>query len=534
MLISLIVNAEITDCYGVNVLAAQLKRLRDVRVQLFYIFYNFNQFYPEQTVEDLVHFCKGSDLVGLSLLSSGYQNSIQINDALKRAYDGPIVWGGKHPTIDPEDCIQHADMVALSEGEDTFYELAQRMQSGQPYKNIQGLWIRDNGDIIKNPLRSLETNLDRYLFPDYSLENKFIFDKDTHRVRPAINSDLDHLRRWYPTMITRGCPNFCTFCTNSVDKRLRQMRTRSIDNVIAEVKEFLYQHPDTQRVFFRDDCISAMPMEFITEFSERWKKEVNLPCSCSGVIATSRHFREKIEILTNGGFMNFKMGIQSGCERVRKKVFARVGETNDVIMAAANALNTHCQGKINYYMITDNPWESENELIDSIRFTSKLPRPFSLSLFSLNFYPGTALYNRAIKHQIIKNKAEALIDSIMDFQNTYLNKVFILLKHFEFPPALVHFMTRKTVFAGEKYRKIFDAIFRFLCRTDVPTRSIQRPELRKDGFSPANMIRWLAWTVARRGFKVYHRKFVTPRAGQESTSKGRDFDLPRQQAWWKR
>jgi radical SAM superfamily enzyme YgiQ (UPF0313 family) len=512
MLISLIVNAEITDCYGFNVLATQLKKLQDVKVQLFYIFYDFNRYYPEQTLQDLIRFCKDSDLIGISLLSSGFRNSLQINDALRKKVDCPIVWGGKHPTIAPEDCLRHTDMVALSEGEDTFFELVQRIQAGQGYTDIQGLWVRDNGNITRNPLRPLETNLDRYLFPDYSLGNKFIFDKHTHRVRPAVKNDLEHLLRWYPTMITRGCPNFCTFCTNSVDKRLRQMRTRTIDNVIEEVKEFLDQQPDTQRVFFRDDCISAMPIDFITEFSERWKREVNLPCSCSGVIATSPEFKEKIKLLTDGGFVNFKMGIQSGCERVRKKVFARVGETNDVIMAAANVLQSYCRGKINYYMITDNPWETEDELIESIRFTSRLPRPFSLSLFSLNFYPGTALYNRAIKHQIIKNKEEALVDSIMNFQNTYLNKVFILLKHFEFPPALVRFLTRKNVYGNKIYRKIFDTVFRFLCRTDVPTRSIRKPELLKDGLSPANLVRWFIWALVRRGFKIYHRQFVTPKA----------------------
>jgi len=511
MLISLIVNAEITDCYGVNVLATQLKKLKDVKVQLFYIFYDFNRYYPEKSIRDLIHLCKNSDLIGFSLLSSGYQNTVQINQVLRKEVDCPVIWGGKHPTIDPEDCLEHADMVALSEGEDSFYELVQRMQAGQHYTNIHGLWIRENGNIIRNPLRPLEMNLDRYIFPDYSLENKFIFDKQTHHVRPAVERDLNHLLHWYPTMITRGCPNFCTFCTNSVDKRLRQMRSRSIDNVIQEVKEFLVLQPDTQRVFFRDDCISAMPIEFIAEFSERWKKEVNLPCSCSGVIATSPEFKEKIKLLTHGGFVNFKMGIQSGCERVRKKVFARVGETNDVIMAAANALHTHRKGKINYYMITDNPWETEDELIESIRFTSGLPRPFSLSLFSLNFYPGTALYNRAIRKKIIKNKEEALVDSIMDFKYTYLNKVFILLKHFEFPPALVHFLTRKNVYSNKIYHTIFDTVFRFLCRTHMPTRSINKPELLKDGLSPANLVRWFLWTLVRRGFKFYHRKFITPK-----------------------
>ena len=105
------------------------------------------------------------------------------------------------------------------------------------------------------------------------------------------------------------------------------------------------------------------------------------------------YFEEKIKLLTDAGFTGLKMGIQSGCERVRRFVFARVGETDEVIMKAARILRKWAHGKNCYYMITDNPYESEEELVQSIRFTSRVPRPFSLSLYSLNFYPGTAIYN---------------------------------------------------------------------------------------------------------------------------------------------
>ena len=509
MLVSLIVSAEITDCYGFNVLAAQLKKLKNVEVHLFYIRYKFNESYPTKTVEDLISLCKGSDLVAISLLSSGYRNAIQITEAFKEKMDCPIVWGGKHPTVAPEDCIEHADIIGLSEGEDTFVELVRNIELGRAYDKIEGLWVKQDGIISKNALRPVEQNLDRYLFPDYSLENKFILDKDTLRIRPAINSDLDNMRLWYPTMITRGCPNFCTFCINSVDKRLRGMRSRSIGDVIEEIRNFLSLHPDTQRIFFRDDCLSAMPLQFIEDFSERWKKDINLPCSCSGVIATSKDFEKKIALLAGAGFTNFKMGIQSGCERVRRKVFARVGETNEVILKAVSALHSSCEGRINYYMITDNPYESEEELVESIRFTSRLLRPFSLSLFSLNFYPGTAIYNKAIKDNIIKNKEEILLESIMAFKNTYLNKVFMLLKYFELPPILIDYMTRKEVYSSPIHQRMFNAIYRFLFQQNVPNRrSIKTPSIKRDKFTPKNFSRWLAWRMGQKGFQIYHRKFV--------------------------
>jgi len=80
-------------------------------------------------------------------------------------------------------------------------------------------------------------------------------------------------------------------------------------------------------------------------------------------------------------------------------------------------------------MITDNPYETEKELVQSIRFTSRFLRPFSLSLYSLNFYPGTILYNWAMRDKILtqEHKERILQESIMVYQNTYLNKVFVSL-----------------------------------------------------------------------------------------------------------
>jgi radical SAM superfamily enzyme YgiQ (UPF0313 family) len=516
MKISLIVSADISDSYGFNVLAAQLKKLPYVEARLFYIFYEFNELYPSQAVDELVELCQGSDLIGISLLSSAFRNSKQITAVLRKKINCPIIWGGKHPTADPEDCLNYADMVCLGEGEDTLLELVENIKAGKSIDNIQGLWLKKDGKIIKNSLRPLETNLDKYLFPDYSLDNKFTLDKKTLKMRPVKVDDLGSMRKWYPTMMTRGCPNCCTFCTNSSDLRLRKVRSRSVDNVIKEVKEFLSVYPDTEKVFFRDDCISAMPLDFIREFSEKWKKEVGLPCSNSGVIATSEDFGEKIRLLTEGGMIDFKMGIQTGCERVRRFVFARVGETDTVINEAIRVLHKTCLGKINYYMITDNPYETEDELITSIRFTSGLLRPFSLSLYSLNFYPGTPIYNRALNDGILKNKEEALQESTMILKDTYLNKVFLALRYFEIPPFLVRELTNKKIYYRKNYSSAFNKIFKFIFATETPNRFIKQPKIKKIAknlrkekkLDFKEFSRWLAWVSLENIFRGAHRLLI--------------------------
>jgi len=509
MHVSLIISATIGDSYGFNMVASQLKKLKphNVEVQQFYLWHKFDEYYPQKVLDELISLCKEADLIGISLLSSGYRNAVQITKAIRKNIDCPVIWGGKHPTIDPEDCIKYADMICISEGEDTLYELVKNLNAGVSFDKIEGLWIRKNSQIIKNKLRPLVFNLDRFIFPDYSLDNKFVFDKSEMRIRPLKRNDVSSIN-FYPTMITRGCPYFCTFCVNSTDKRLRTMRWRGSDNVLAEIKGFLALYPEVKNIFFRDDCLSEMSLEYINDFCEHYKKEIGLPCSLSGILATSKDLEEKVSLLTDAGFTNFKLGIQSGCERVRRKVYARVKETDEVIKEAVSIMHAKNKGKICYYMITDNPYETEEELVQSIRFTSRLPRPFSLSLFSLDFYPGTYLYNKALKDNYIKDKEETLQKSTMEFKNTYLNKVFISLKFFEIPPLIIDLMTSKKIYSNYIYQQIFNAIFSYLFQTDFPTRDVTRPSRRRIKFNPFKFTRWLIWFTMAYTFRFYHRSFI--------------------------
>lgn len=512
MKISLLISAEVGDSYGFNILASQLAQLRypDLEVQQIYVFQDYSKTYTKRILEQLLDLCAESDLIGISLLSSVFRNSIQITEAVRSRVNCPIIWGGKHPTIAPDDCLEYADMVCVGEGEDTFCELVSKMYQRRPIDAIAGLWIKKRDSIVRNSLRSPETNLDRFLFPDYSLTNKYVLDEQRAVIRPLQRDDLLKMS-WYPTMITRGCPNFCTFCINSVDKRLRQMRWRSVDSVLKEIREFRKSYPEIKQIFFRDDCLSAMSLPYLKELCQRYKEEINLPASLSGVIATSSDFREKVALFTQAGFINLKMGIQSGAERVRTKVFARVGETEDVIRRADRVLHEESVGEISYYMITDNPYETEAEKIQSIRFTSTLARPFALSLYSLNFYPGTAIYNKAMKDRLLADKERVLLKSTMEFQDTYLNKVFLSLRYFEIPPFIVNILTTKGLFENKVYQQLYNLFFELIFGTRRPTRWIKKPTggiglLKQRRF--IGFVRWGVWRVLDKGCQIIHRATV--------------------------
>src|SRR5262249_1156326 len=98
-------------------------------------------------------------LIGFSLTSLPIKPAAQLTAWLKRHFDVPIIWGGSGPTLEPERCIEYADMVCINEGEELIVELANRIDAGADFENIPGLWHKVDGRVVKNvpgPLLEVE------------------------------------------------------------------------------------------------------------------------------------------------------------------------------------------------------------------------------------------------------------------------------------------------------------------------------------------------------------------------------------------
>ena len=95
------------------------------------------------------------------------------------------------------------DMICLGEGEQALVELCTRLSEGRNHDDIQNIYLRKNGTIIKNKLRGL-VNLDQLPIPDYSLfeESRFY------------SPMQGKMYRMLPIDFDRGCPYNCTFCAS--------------------------------------------------------------------------------------------------------------------------------------------------------------------------------------------------------------------------------------------------------------------------------------------------------------------------------
>jgi radical SAM superfamily enzyme YgiQ (UPF0313 family) len=175
---------------------------------------------------------RSSDLVGISTTTSTAPEAYRIADRV-RASGIPVALGGSHVSFLADEALEHSDYCVRGEGEDTFRELLDSMESGSEPKGILGLSYRKGEEIVHNPDRGLICDLDSLPFPDLSL----IRGHDKISLRPIATS--------------RGCPFGCNFC--SVTRMFgRGYRFRSVDNVIEEIR----QKPE-QKVFFYDDNFAA-------------------------------------------------------------------------------------------------------------------------------------------------------------------------------------------------------------------------------------------------------------------------------------
>jgi radical SAM superfamily enzyme YgiQ (UPF0313 family) len=424
--------------FGLRTVSACLKQAGH-DVNLFFLMKDFHKKYSEITMDNLVKLMKGSELVGISLMTNFFDNAIQITQKLKESYNFPIIWGGIHPTIRPEECLDYADMVCIGEGEETVVELADKIQNKQYYFDVKGMAFNDKGKIIVNRSRELPgTNksaiiksLDQIPFQDYDYKSHFVLNREN--IVKMDQKIMKQISDTYQTLPTRGCPFGCTYCVNNtllaMHPHQKPIRKRGVDNIIMELQEVKNNLPFIDIILFDDDAFFIMSLDEIKEFSKKYKERIGLPLWITGATPTTLT-KEKLSSLVDAGLVELRMGIQSASEN-GKKLYGRP-HSNHKVANAVKMVNEHRDKvKASYDIILDNPWETDEDLIETVMFLSKLPTPFELNLFSLVFYPATDIYRRAKKEGIIKDDLKDVYRKYhFETTNTYLNKLFHLLNEY--------------------------------------------------------------------------------------------------------
>lgn len=390
--------------------------------------------YPQKVLDKVMDICSGAGVIGISAYASTSVRAEQLISHLRK-FGVPVIWGGPHATISPDMCLKHCDIVCRGEGEDAMVEFVSRVEEGKDYSDVKNLWVRKDDEVIKNVVRDMPNCLDCYAPPDYDLEDHYIIERGE-----LVPFKEKHLSGMIFFMTTRGCPNACAYCSNHLYRQLysghgKLLRSYSIDYVIGELKRLKGKFPSVGVFDIRDETFLARPMEEIMEFAERYPKEVGVRWKCLADPKTMDE--EKLGLLVGAGLTDIIIGIQSGSDRVNLEVYKRYIKGEQVVRAAKIANKFKGRLAVMYDMITTNPYEGPDDVLDSINILKEIPKPYYLSVNNLVFFLGTPLYEQAVADGTIKTKKDSAFNLNywdrwkhirLKKKNAYLNLVLNLMR----------------------------------------------------------------------------------------------------------
>ena len=326
----------------------------------------------------------------------------------ERNPDLPIVWGGIHATLLPEQTLEnpYIDFVVVGEGENTFLELVKALENKGPFDQVLGIGYRLDGKYHFTGHRPF-VDLDDQPSPAYHLV-------DMNRYTESLLG-IDHML----VHSSRGCNLDCAFCWDPVMHK-RKFRSMDPDKVLDNIRRIVTDYGIRGLIFSDDNFF--VDMNWAHNVLERLAKAgLNI---CIGKL----HIRADTLCKTDSDFLNLMvkagvrrlvMGAESGSQRILDLIKKRI--TPDQVIEANRKLIPY-PIKPAYLFMMGLPTETPEEFAESISLAERLTGENPEATRSFNIYtpyPGTELFGVLLKYGL---KVPQRLQDWAGFNYRYLPK----------------------------------------------------------------------------------------------------------------
>lgn len=303
--------------------------------------------------------------------------------------DMPIVWGGVHPSLLPEQTAAHplVDIVAAGEGETVFPPLLEALASGNDWRDLPGLCYRDDhGEVVLNPEGGVP-DLDEIPRLPYEL-----FDLEQYKVS-ALRSGPS-----LPLVTSRGCRFRCAYCYIQ-DFFNRQWRGLSPRRTLDEFHRLVDEY-DAEGVFLLDDFFfqdrkraAAILQGLIDEGIK--VNLYNANCRADFLYRSDDAF---LELMRDAGIQTLFVGTEAGSDETLKQMLKDIN-TEQVLEVNRRLAKVGIRAV--YSFMAGMPDETPEAVAETLAFMGRLKaeNPGAM-LHKVNLFvpfPGTAYFTRAVE-----------------------------------------------------------------------------------------------------------------------------------------
>ncbi len=331
------------------------------------------------------------ELIAVSAMTTNYEQSLDIIRQAKARYGQsiPVIFGGVHPTLMPEEVIKEdaVDYVCIGEGEEPLLELCRSLDNHEDVCGIKNLYVKikkkNRQEIFRNDLRMF-VDLNSVPVPDFSIFDQRYFFKPFQ----------GNIYKGIFLCTSRGCPRGCAYCVNNkLNKLFKDCGKKNIrfqsPEIIAEHIRYIQKNYDVNWIRFSDDTFLMRPLRELRELSGLLKPlQIMFGCAVDPVTVTE----EKVKVVKEMGCVSMSIGIETGNETIRRRVLGR-HISNEQIRRAIRIVSDHGI-KISAFNMIGLPGETSENVFETIRLNKELGIP-DANMYILYPFPGTEIYNES-------------------------------------------------------------------------------------------------------------------------------------------
>jgi len=395
--------------------------------------------------EETLNIAKDYDFVVIFTSTPGFKSDVRLAEMMKaNRPDIKTAFVGPHVTVRAEESLKASsaiDFVARKEFDYSVTEFAY----GKRTEEIAGISFRKNGRVVHNPDRALIDDLDALPF----VVEVYKRDLDIRRY------NLPYLRYPYISFYTsRGCPALCTYCLWPQTMSGHRWRTRSSENVVAEVKRTRELFPEVREIHFDDDTFTWHKSR-VLEICEKFKT-LKFGWSCNSRVTPDY---EMLKAMKDAGCRLLDVGFESGDPTILKNI--KKGATVEqafTFMKNCKKLGLAVHGDFQVGL----PGETLETIEKTMRFAMQLD-PETIQVSISHPFPGTDFYNYLEKNGYLMTSemTDELGHQLPNIRYPGLGRKEIVeavenfYARYYFRPKIIFRIVRHALFDGTERRRLY-------------------------------------------------------------------------------